>query len=133
MKIVSDHGFPRGSMPDDDPFAMFKNEREYVAKSGQNKTTVAAMDWAAGEIDRLRGLAFKYLQEVGVQARRAGNAADLVKMLDLHVDGVRHYLHLQIGKPLSKDLISAPEIALENLHREMKAALTDSSQLGKSQ
>ncbi len=48
---------------------------------------------------------------------------DLIKMLDLHVDGVRHYLHLQIGKPLSKDLISAPEIALDNLHREMKGAL----------
>lgn len=48
---------------------------------------------------------------------------DLCKMLDIHVDGVRYYLHLQIGKPLSKDLISAPEIALDNLHREMKAAL----------
>lgn len=48
---------------------------------------------------------------------------DLIKMLGVHVDGVRHYLHLQIGKPLSKNLISAPEIALDNLHREMKAAL----------
>jgi len=130
MKIVSDHGFPKGSMSDDDPFDLFKNERDYVAQTGQNKTTVSAMDWAEGEIDGLRSLAFKYFQEVGVQARRTGNAADLVKMLDLHVDGVRHYLHLQIGKPPSKELISAPEIALENLHREMKAALTDTSQLG---
>jgi len=52
---------------------------------------------------------------------------DLVKMLDIHVDGVRHYLHLQIGKPMSKDLISAPEIALDNLHREVKAAILDES------
>jgi hypothetical protein len=48
---------------------------------------------------------------------------DLVKTLDLYVDGVRHYLHMQIGKPLSPHLISAPEIALDNLHREMKAAI----------
>jgi hypothetical protein len=53
---------------------------------------------------------------------------DLVKMLDLHVDGVRHYLHLQIGKPLSKDLISAPEIALDSLQREVGAALRASLQ-----
>jgi hypothetical protein len=48
---------------------------------------------------------------------------DKLALLDKHVDGVRHYLHLQIGKPLSKDLISAPEIALDNLHRELTAAL----------
>lgn len=59
-------------------------------------------------------------------ARSSADSADLIKMLDVHVDGVRHYLHLQIGKPLSKDLISAPEIALDNLHREMKAALRSS-------
>jgi len=57
-------------------------------------------------------------------AAQTTNIADLIKMLDLHVDGVRHYLHLQIGKPLSKHLISAPEIALDNLHREIKAALS---------
>jgi hypothetical protein len=56
MKIVSDHGFPKGSMPDDDAFDRFKNEREYVAQSGKMKTTVAAMDWAAAEIDRLRDM-----------------------------------------------------------------------------
>lgn len=55
--------------------------------------------------------------------RSSADIADLAKMLDLHVDGVRHYLHLQIGKPLSKDLVSAPEIALDNLHREVKAAI----------
>lgn len=47
----------------------------------------------------------------------------VVALLDKHVDGVRHYLHLQIGKPLSRDLISSPEIALDNLHRELREAL----------
>lgn len=75
MKIVSDHGFPKdGSMPDSDPFDLFKNERDYIAQSGRMKTTVAAMDWAAGEIDRLRSLAFKYLQEIGVQATTGGES-----------------------------------------------------------
>lgn len=56
MKIVSDHGFPKsdGSLPTDDPFARFKNERDYIAQSGRMRTTVAAMDWAAMEIERLR-------------------------------------------------------------------------------
>lgn len=59
LKIVSDHGFPMGdgSIPTDDPFDRFKNERDYVAQSGKLKTTVAAMDWAAAEIERLRSLA----------------------------------------------------------------------------
>lgn len=48
---------------------------------------------------------------------------DLIKMLNVHVEGVRHYLYLQIGKPLSKDLVSAPEIALDNLQREVSAAM----------
>jgi hypothetical protein len=54
IRIVSDHGFPKGSMSDNDAFDRFKNEREYVAQSGQMKTTVAAMDWAAAEIERLQ-------------------------------------------------------------------------------
>jgi hypothetical protein len=53
---------------------------------------------------------------------------DLIKMLNVHVEGVRHYLHLQIGKPLSKDLVSAPEIALDNLQREVGAAMRDAAQ-----
>ena len=76
MRIVSDHGFPKGSIPEDDPFDLFKNERDYIAQSGRMKTTVAAMDWAAGEIERLRNLAFKYLQEVGKQARLRDEADD---------------------------------------------------------
>jgi hypothetical protein len=56
MKIISDHGFPKGdgSIPGDDPFDLFKNERDYRASTRGNKTTVAAMDWAAAEIERLR-------------------------------------------------------------------------------
>lgn len=69
MQIVSDHGFPKGSAPEVDAFDLFKNERDFIAKSGRMKTTVAAMDWAASEIERLRDLAFKYLQEIGKQAR----------------------------------------------------------------
>lgn len=57
MKIVSNHGFPKdGSLPDDDSFLRFKNERDYIAQSGRMKTTVAAMDWAAAEIERLRAI-----------------------------------------------------------------------------
>jgi hypothetical protein len=76
MKIASDHGFPKGdgSHPGDDPFALFKNERDFVAQSGRMKTTVAAMDWAVAEIDRVRAQAWKYLQECGAQARRADAA-----------------------------------------------------------
>jgi len=41
-------------MPDDDAFDRFKNERDYINQTGRMKTTVAAMDWAAAEIERLR-------------------------------------------------------------------------------
>ncbi|MGR4927228.1 hypothetical protein ACIPUD_10480 [Bradyrhizobium sp. CAR08] len=61
-----------------------------------------------------------------VTASSSSRCTHLTEVLDLHVDGVRHYLHLQIGKPLSKDLISAPEIALDNLHREVKSAIQSS-------
>lgn len=54
MKIATDHGFPKGTMPTDDTFDLFKNERDYLAQIGKNKTSVAAMDWAAAEIVRLR-------------------------------------------------------------------------------
>lgn len=55
MKIVSDHGFPKnGQAPDGDPFEQFKKERDHINQSGRDKTTVAAMDWAAGEIRQLR-------------------------------------------------------------------------------
>jgi hypothetical protein len=56
MKSVSDHGFPKGMMPGDDPFDLFKNERDYIHQTGGDTTTVAAMDWAAAEIDRLRAI-----------------------------------------------------------------------------
>lgn len=39
-----------------DGLEAFKNERNYIAQSGHHKTTVAAMDWAAIEIEMLRGL-----------------------------------------------------------------------------
>lgn len=54
MEIVTDHGFPKGSMPDDDAFDRFKTERAYIAQAGRMKPTVAAMDWAAAEIERLQ-------------------------------------------------------------------------------
>lgn len=54
MKIVSDHGWPVAPDGNDGcgPEA-FKNERDYMAQSGRHKTTVAAMDWAWREIERL--------------------------------------------------------------------------------
>jgi hypothetical protein len=59
MKIVSDHGWPKASLgaaDDENAFEAFKNERDYIAQSGHHKTTVAAMDWAAREIERLRAI-----------------------------------------------------------------------------
>lgn len=58
IKIISDHGFPKGdgSLLTDDAFARFKNERDYIAQSGRKTTTVAAMDWAITEIERLRAV-----------------------------------------------------------------------------
>jgi hypothetical protein len=55
MKIVTDHGWPKASDGTDaNAFDAFKNERDYIAQGGRHKTTVAAMDWAIREIDRLR-------------------------------------------------------------------------------
>lgn len=48
---------------------------------------------------------------------------NLQKLLDERVAHVRHYLHLQIGKPSSPNLISAPEISLNGLQADMTAAL----------
>lgn len=54
VKIVSDHGWPKSSAGDDgNALAAFRNEREYVAHGGRNKTTVVAMDWAHREIMRM--------------------------------------------------------------------------------
>jgi len=60
MKIVSDHGFltkeaiKQFKQDCEDALAAFKNERDYIAQAGRLKTTVAAMDWASLEIERLR-------------------------------------------------------------------------------
>lgn len=54
-KLVSDHGWPVASDgTDENALSAFKNERDYIAQSGRLKTTVAAMDWAAREIENLR-------------------------------------------------------------------------------
>lgn len=70
-KIVTDHGFPRGVMPDDDPFDLFKNERDYIAKVGRSKTTVAAMDWATAEISRMRAALEKTIAWLGKLAEQS--------------------------------------------------------------
>jgi hypothetical protein len=54
MKIATDHGLPKGTMPTDDAFDRFKNERDYIAQAKRLHTTVAAMDWAIAEIEQLR-------------------------------------------------------------------------------
>ena len=57
MKVVTDHGWPKASNSDDDnALDAFKNERDYIAQNGRFKTTVAAMDWAFREIERLRSM-----------------------------------------------------------------------------
>lgn len=55
MRIVSDHGFPT-SPEGNDGMALdaLRSERNYHALVGRHQTTVAAMDWAIGEIERLR-------------------------------------------------------------------------------
>jgi hypothetical protein len=42
-----------GSLPTDDPFARFKNERDFQAQSPR-QNAVAAMDWAIAEIIQAR-------------------------------------------------------------------------------
>lgn len=55
MKLAADHGFPVDADGDDDTaLDAFKNERDYIAQSVRLKTTVAAMDWAIEEIERLQ-------------------------------------------------------------------------------
>lgn len=55
LKVATDHGWPKASDGSDaNAFDAFKNERHYIAQSGRMKTTVAAMDWAAREVERLQ-------------------------------------------------------------------------------
>jgi len=97
IKIISDHGFPKddGSLPTDDAFDRFKNEREYVAQSGRMKTTVAAMDWAAAEIERLRSASAQcapsteLLEEVLTTLRHA--FVFITSRERMHIDGVALY------------------------------------------
>jgi len=56
-----------GSLPTDDAFDRFKNERDYIAQSGRMQTTVAAMDWAVAEIERLRSDAADLQQTFDLQ------------------------------------------------------------------
>jgi hypothetical protein len=81
MEIVSDHGFPKGDgdLSTDDPFDRFKNERDYVAQSGHMKTTAAAMDWAASEIERLRKFVVD-MQEVALIATDTRYSSEAVGM-----------------------------------------------------
>jgi hypothetical protein len=75
MEIVSDHGWPTASCGEEgekNAFDAFKNERDYIAKNGRMKTTVAAMDWAAREVERLR----KALEEINSQSVCAVIATD---------------------------------------------------------
>lgn len=48
---------------------------------------------------------------------------DLQNLLDERVSHVRHYLHKQIGAPANPQLISAPEIALNGLHSDIRSAI----------
>lgn len=62
LKVVTDHGWPKASDDTDaNAFDAFKNERDYIAQSGGSKTTVAAMAWAAREIERMRDIANRSL------------------------------------------------------------------------
>lgn len=72
MKIATDHGFPKPSFGGSDPnaFDAFKNERDYIAQGGRMNSTVAAMEWAVGEIERLRA-ALKPFADVGRKLRDA--------------------------------------------------------------
>jgi hypothetical protein len=61
IKIIGDHKHEIADLQADDAF---KNERDHINQSGRMKTTVAAMDWAAREIERLRNA----LEEINAQA-----------------------------------------------------------------
>ena len=51
-------------------------------------------------------------------------------VLEQHVACVKHYLHMQIGRPVSPDLISAPEIALNSLQAAILSLIQKSAQPG---
>ncbi len=65
---ISDADLPKGakiktgdgSHPDDDAFARFKNERDYISQHNAPKSTIAAMDWAIAEIERLRTISSEH-------------------------------------------------------------------------
>lgn len=68
IKLATDHGWPKASTGDDgNALSAYRNERDYVAQGGNLKTTVAAMDWAHGEIMRMGStlLTLQHLAEIG--------------------------------------------------------------------
>jgi hypothetical protein len=72
MKLSTDHGWPLASDgADGHGLEAFKNERDYIAQNGRFKTTVAAMDWAAREIEQLlkeHELMHRTLQTIGANS-----------------------------------------------------------------
>jgi len=79
MKIATDYGFPKASFGGSDPgaFDAFKNERDYIAQGGKMQGTVAAMDWGAAEIERLRA-ALRPFAELGGKLETASNLVGLL-------------------------------------------------------
>lgn len=91
MKIISDHGYPVASDgTDDNALDAFKNERDYIAKSGRHKTTVAAMEWALREIEQLRTAlapfaAFAEKAETFVAARAKDGGSPIMPSSDFRL------------------------------------------------
>ncbi len=63
--------------------------------------------------------------ESAICASSLNKSPDPHSIVERYIEAVRHYLHLQIGKPVSKHLISAPEIALNNLRDEAATIISE--------
>lgn len=76
-----------------DAIDAFKNEREYFAATGNHKTTVAAMDWALGQIMRLREMHSNGVAMLDKAAAECVRLKDEIERLTRERDKLEGVLH----------------------------------------
>ena len=83
-----------------EPWALeaLKNERDYLAQGPTSRTTVAAMDWAIREIERLRGIKDTDMTETHT-TRRAPQMEKFVEIRPVIMEGYpdAHHVFLKVG------------------------------------
>lgn len=96
------------------------NERRSQAGNARSVAALTEMPSSLNDACRKLELAYDEINRLKAQSPPKGEAVR--QRLEECVEHVRHYLHRQIGKPVSQSLISAPEIALNGLLDEVRAA-----------